>query len=338
MELGAGDSIRDWRSIVALGRNTASYKFALAQAILELGASDQDFIALEDLALPFATRVARHLETKPQGVMGSSRFLHACRWFNEGRVSVADLQDAAVELGFRNVIDAFHRVGSSDTGVRFFIDERRSGVQPGIRLTDLALTLATEKSVAETLDREAEGRWNLVESAWDEKHATGSQLIVEYDFDSEVIVPAIKGKRRPITAARWALNSYQRGRCFYCYEVINLNSGSPEYPDVDHYFPHHLMAAGLMANLDSPWNLVLACQRCNRGSRGKFGKLPHESLHERLWKRNEWLIESQHPLRETIIAAAGQSPANRRRFLKRVDSSVSGLASRIGRWSPSRKS
>lgn len=295
-------SAADWRRIVALGRNTASYKFSLAQTLLELGQQEREFLALEDLALPFAKRVAAHLKSARQGVMATSKFLSACAYFNEGRVSEDTLRDAALELGFRNVIDAFHVVDDADTDTRFFIDERRGGGLPGIRLTDDALRLATEPEVARCLDREAEGRWNLVEQAWETRHSTGQLLIVQYDPPEEILVEALSGKRRPITVARWALNSYQRGRCFYCYEQITVFPGSDTTADVDHVFPHRLMASGFPFYLDSPWNLVLACQNCNRGAGGKFGALQSRDYLERLARRNEAFIASHHLLGETLTS------------------------------------
>ena len=49
-----------WRSIILLGQNTASYKFALAKTLLELNI-DNDLVLLEDLALPYARNIAQHL-------------------------------------------------------------------------------------------------------------------------------------------------------------------------------------------------------------------------------------------------------------------------------------
>jgi hypothetical protein len=45
------------RALVLLGRNTASYKFTLAKALLELKSQPGDLLKLEDLALPFATSI-----------------------------------------------------------------------------------------------------------------------------------------------------------------------------------------------------------------------------------------------------------------------------------------
>ena len=82
-----------WRSIVLFGRNVASYKFALAKSLLEVAASDDDLVSLEDLSVPFARNICQHMElVDRQGTFARSRFLDACRFFNAGRTSVIDLR------------------------------------------------------------------------------------------------------------------------------------------------------------------------------------------------------------------------------------------------------
>ena len=51
-----------WRSIILLGKNVASYKFSLAQTLLEIPKQKTE-IMLEDLALPFALNICEHLKT-----------------------------------------------------------------------------------------------------------------------------------------------------------------------------------------------------------------------------------------------------------------------------------
>ena len=50
---------------------------------------------------------------------------------------------------------------------------------------------------------------------------------------------------------------------------------------------------------------MLACSECN-GAAEKGAKVPSLPLLERLNKRNEYLISSNHPLKETIDQADGQ--------------------------------
>lgn len=78
-------------------------------------------------------------------------------------------------------------------------------------------------------------------------------------------------------------------------------------------------------NLDGVWNLILACKDCNRGVGGKFARIPEEKYLDRLYRRNEYLIISHHPLREALIAQTGASPRDRWRFLKELDKRATEL-------------
>lgn len=309
---GESQSEREhFRSIILFGRNVASYKFALGKSLLELASAGNELVLLEDLAVPFARNICEHLTViDRQGTFERSRFLDACRFFNAGRIDADELRASTVLLGFNNVIDAFHVVGAGDVPTRFFIDERSHG---RIRLTESLLELAQHPEAAD-LTAETEARWRLVEEAWDGR-AAGRQVTVLYDAPTELLVPALLGKRRSITEVRPALNGYQKGHCFYCFGPIHLFAIDTEAPEVDHVFPHVLMSRGLPIDLDSPWNLVLACSTCNRGPAGKFASLPHDRYLQRLYRRNEFLIGSNHPLRETLIAATGAHPPARRTFL-----------------------
>jgi hypothetical protein len=107
-------------------------------------------------------------------------------------------------------------------------------------------------------------------------------------------------RRVNLAATRPALNGYQRGRSFYCRAAMPLITA-----DVDHFFPWILRERREMPDADGIWNLVLACRRRNRGEQGKFAAVPASALVARLHERNEWLIESHHPLRETIMLQTG---------------------------------
>ncbi len=178
-------------------------------------------------------------------------------------------------------------------------------------LTD-AFSELLESEQSSNLGEETEARWRLVETAW-ELGVSSSLLTVKHDPETEALfmIDPLRG-RRPITGARTALSGYQKGHCFYCFDGFPL-LGSPP-PDIDHFFPHSLKSVGFKG-VDSVWNLVLACRRCNRGSNGKFNRVPSLRLLKRLNTRNEFLIESHHPLRETLIAQTGANATERRDFL-----------------------
>src|SRR4029079_18485598 len=84
--------------------------------------------------------------------------------------------------------------------------------------------------------------------------------------------------------------------------------------------------------VDGVWNLVLACPLCNRGIDGKLDSVPSIRLLERLHTRNEFLIASHHPLRETIMAQTGRSEAERSAFLNACH--MKALATLLHQWEP----
>jgi 5-methylcytosine-specific restriction endonuclease McrA len=313
------------RGIVLLGRNVASYKFALAGAILELAATGATYASLTDLAEPFSRRLCSHLATSPrQTISPSSTYLEICRKFNTGEATHEELILATKRMGFNNVIDAFHVVGSGESRTRFFEDDRK-GPRNGISLTDSIFTVAETKALQ--VSREIEARWRLVETAWD--LGINTSLIL---FDDHTGILTDRDARIAVTSARDALNGYQRGHCFYCFAPISTTSGDDNLADVDHFFPHVLQRIGILGNLNGVWNLVLACQACNRGNGGKFDAIPSLVHVNRLARRNEYLCESHNPLQQTLKSQIGQSTVERNVFLQNVLTESTRF--KAGGWSP----
>jgi 5-methylcytosine-specific restriction endonuclease McrA len=322
-----------WRAIVLFGRNVASYKFALARSLVELAPVSDDLVRLDDLAVPFAREIARHLKSADrQATSRSSVFLDACRSFNRGQLSSDQLRAETVRRGFNNVIDAFHIVGSSEVPTRFFHDERATA--KGIRLTDEFRRLMVDAQ-ADSLAPEAEARWRLVETAWN-LDVPKRVLEVRTDLEAKELFVMTEATRRvSIVGVREALNGYQKGACFYCNQPITIGRGESLDADVDHFFPKRLDHSGWFGgvNIDGVWNLVLACTQCNRGAGGKFDLIPHIQYLERLNLRNNWLIDSHHPLRETLIAQTGATEQKRASFLQQCDQlAIDAIPSR---WRPS---
>ena len=301
-----------WRGIILRGKNSASYKFALAQSLLELKPQSGQLIQLGDIAPTFAKHLTQHLKgSDKQGAAKSSKFLNICRDYNAGKLTDNELVDATIRHGFVNVIDAFHVVGKSDIPKRFYEDERKTN--NGIRITDEFSELL-EREQASNLPFEVESRWRLVETAW-ELNISNSLIAIDYDLESGSLFAAVdRQRRKAVTSSRDALNGYQKGRCFYCNCDIHLDDEVHENPDVDHFFPHTLKQYGFVG-IDGIWNLVLSCQSCNRGSGGKFDSIPKEHLLKKLHTRNEFLITSHHPLRETLILQTGKNEQARKSYL-----------------------
>lgn len=305
----------NWRAVVLFGRNVASYKFALAKTLLAIADRKDERVSLEELAAPFSRHLCEHLKlADKQTTSRSSKFLDACRAFNRGELSEDVLVGTTARLGFNNVIDAFHVVGSGPVPVRFFEDERggNRGGGGAIRLTDELRRLAGSLQGGGLAD-EAEARWRLVETAW-QLDLPRAGIAVQADAAQDLLFVEAEGRRirrTGLTRVRGALNGYQRGRCFYCRAETPLGA-----TDVDHFFPWVLKERGEMPDADCVWNLVLACRGCNRGERGKFAAVPSPRLVGRLHERNNWLVDSHHPLRETIMLQTGIEAEARASFLR----------------------
>jgi hypothetical protein len=299
-----------WRAVILFGQNVASYKFALAKSLIEVSGTGQDFVKLEELAEPFSRYIIEHLAKAPrQATSASSRFLEACRKSADGKLSKADLIGQTARLGFDDVLDRFHVVNREEIPIRFYTDERKNG--SGIRLTDELFRLR-ERVQFGNLPREVEARWRLVETAWQLKVARTALTVA---VDDEALVTISNGRRANLTSCRDALNGYQKGKCFYCFNDISVESDSELLADVDHFHPRKLMQVGSALNLDGVWNLVLACRECNRGMNGKMTLLPQRRFLERLDTRNEFFVSSHHPLRETLMLQTGAIRQERVSFL-----------------------
>ena len=323
----APTSAGDWRHIVRFGRNVASYKFSLGQALLELAARQQTFVPLPELAVPYAAALCEHLQVEDrQSTSAQSQFLDACRSRNRGDLEAAQLAEATVRLGFANVIDAFHvSRGGQPTQTRFFVDERAS--RQGITLTDHLLELSNGLQ-AKVLPLEVDTRWNLVQMSWGLR--LGTRLVsFEMAPDKKAVdlyAPA-RLRRGPITGVRDALSGYQDGRCAYCGTPFT-DIGTSRVA-VDHVLPWVLMTREWQdGDLHQVWNLVLACYACNGAKRDRP---PAADWMPWLEQRGEHLIASHHPLRETLISQLGPDPAHRHQTLARRHTAATEM---IPPWSP----
>jgi hypothetical protein len=304
-----------WRSIILFGRNVATYKFALGKTLLEIMPTGKSIITLDDLAEPYARNLCEHIKTEPKQITSaSSNFLNSCIKYNQGIIDKNQLIEITVKQGFNNVIDAFHNVNNEEVPELFFKKDYDSKSKK-IILTDNMFKLK-EIMFSKDLYSEAEARWNLVENAW--KLGVSKNLIhINYDDnDKELYSIENRNKRKNVTSAKEALNGYQKGKCFYCFDDITRESKQEKSCDVDHFFPHLLSARLENINLNGIWNLVLACPCCNRWD--KSSRIPVVKYLERLHRRNEYLISSHHPLRDTLMRQTGMTEDKRIEYLNYV--------------------
>ncbi|WP_366185354.1 HNH endonuclease [Flavobacterium ovatum] len=319
-----------WRAIILFGKNSATYKFAFAKALLETIEKEKTKISLEELSIPFANSIVDHLQkSDKQGNSVTSTFLEGCRGFIKGDMKPEDLYRLTEKYGFVNVIDAFQNVNGGAVSNTFY-EKNFIGGKKEIVITDNLLKIK-ELFQYRNLNQEVEARWNLVETAWNLK-INPNLLEVNYDEEKSLFfIESNVMQRIDITSVRDALNGYQKGKCFYSLQDISINKNNLNICQVDHFLPHinkkeHCKNG---ANINGVWNLVLADSNVNLN---KSAKIPDVRFLERLYDRNEYYIESKHPLAETIINQTGLTKKQRRNFLQFQYNLALSLS--IQRWRP----
>jgi hypothetical protein len=319
-----------WRAIILFGKNSATYKFAFGKALLQLTSQETNSVTLKDLSPLFVNSILQHLKKNDkQGNSGSSAFLSACRQYNKNEITYDKLLDITEKQGFVNVVDAFQNVNGESVPKKFY-EKDYSGNTKRIVITDDLLKLK-ESIQFSNFDSEVEARWNLVETAWN-IDINPNLLEVKIDDDLQTLfIESNFMRRKDITSSRASLNGYQKGKCFYSFQDISINSGDNNLCDVDHFFPHvqKIKFNDNGSNVNGVWNLVLADKFVNSH---KSAKIPELKYLERLFKRNEFYIASKHPLGETIVNQTGKTSKERRSFLQRQYDLSLNLS--IQKWKP----
>jgi hypothetical protein len=319
-----------WRAIILFGKNSATYKFAFAKTLLELIEKEKTKITLNELAVPFANSIVEHLKkSDKQGNAGSSKFLSGCRNYINGMISITELYSLTEQLGFINVIDAFQNINGGIIPNPFYEKNFVRGKKE-IVVTDNLLKLK-EFFQFRNLEQEVEARWNLVETAWN-LEINPNLLEVKHDEKNSLFfIDSNPMRRVNITSVRDALNGYQKGKCFYSFQDISIKSNDKNLCEVDHFLPHlnKIVHQNSGANINGAWNLVLADPVINNHKRAR---VPVRKYLERLFNRNEFYIESKHPLAETIINQTGSRKEDRRRFLEAQYNLA--LSQSIQQWKP----
>lgn len=302
-----------WRAIILFGKNSATYKFAFAKSLLTLVEKEKTRISLEELAIPFADSIVEHLKkSDKQGNAESSKFLEGCRSFINNDLSKDELYNLTEKEGFKIVVNAFHNVNGGEIP-NLFYEKDYNSKKKNLVITDNLLKLK-DLFQYRNFNQEVEARWSLVETAWNLK-INPNLLEVQYDENKSLFfIESNLMRRRDITSVRDSLNGYQKGKCFYSFQDISVNRLDQNICEVDHFLPHvnkqiHYENG---ANVNGVWNLVLADKDINLNKRAR---IPEKRFLERLFNRNEFFIQSKHPLAETIINQTGFTRESRWKFL-----------------------
>jgi len=277
-----------WRAVVLLGRNTATYKIALAHSLALFVSQGHTLISMNQLAETFFDLYLKRLvEGRPQlsypgrqTVMERIVALH-----NVGKLD----REAAIERvtleAFDDVIPRFHTVGDLAVPIPFY-----EQTKAGLVLTDEAFQVF--KNTSDDLLAELNSRWSLLEAAFIMKRQD-----CRMENDIRAIYLKTGYERTNITQNVPFLNGYQNGMCFYCGDPL---AGYEVH--VDHCIPRQLIQH------DELWDLVLAHRFCNLQ---KEDLLPGRRYLEKLIARNEHIVASNHPARQKIIDKLGSTSAQR---------------------------
>lgn len=319
-----------WRAIILFGKNSATYKFAFAKSLLGLIEKGITKVSLEQLAIPYADAIVDHLKkSDKQGNASSSKFLAGCRGFINGEITQGELYGLTEKFGFVNVVDAFQNVNGGIIPKPFY-EKNYSNAKKQIVITDNLLKIK-ELFQFRNLEQEVEARWDLVQTAW---NLQINPNLLEVKFDEQHLqffIETDSMRRKDITSVRDSLNGYQKGKCFYSYQDISIKKNDFNICAVDHFLPHvnKLEHGKNGANINGVWNLVLAEATVNLN---KKAKIPEKRFLQRLFNRNEFYIQSKHPLAETIINQTGATKQARISFLtKQYDLA---LCQSIQTWKP----
>lgn len=319
-----------WRAIILFGKNSATYKFAFGKILLKLASKETNTFSLKEISPLFVNSILEHLKKNDkQGNSNSSTFLNACRKYNNGDIDYDNLLSVTEKYGFVNVVDAFQNVNGGIVANKFY-EKDYNGASKKIVLRDELLKLK-ESFQFTNFNEEVEARWNLVETAWN-LEINPNLLEVKIDDDLQTLfIESNFMRRKDISSAKASLNGYQKGKCFYSFQDISINSKDENLCAIDHFFPHvhkiRINESG--ANVNGIWNLVLSDKFVNLS---KSVKIPEIKYLERLYNRNEFYIASKHPLGETIVNQTGRTSSERKRFLqKQYDLSVN-LS--LQKWKP----
>ena len=284
-----------WRAIILYGLNASTYKIALAQCLVRYGRGNQVEIPLDDLARDF------FLLYKARLVSGKPQLAQPNRWTvmeqvvaleRMGTIPFDEAVSRVARNAFNDVLPRFHTVSDRTLPFAFYEFDGRT-----LRLNDVLFELFTAQRHEDLLE-ETMSRWDLLEAAF-----TIRRERWELSNDIREMYLQRGYERTNVTHLRPVLNGYQQNDCFYCGETM-----SDGEVHVDHVIPRQVIQH------DEVWNLVLAHRFCNLQ---KADNLPDRRYIEKLIARNEYFIASNHPIKQKLIAALGNTQAQRRETVLR---------------------
>jgi len=277
-----------WRGVILHGKNASTYKIALATLLVDYSNRNFTKIPLDELASDFFHVYQKRMENGLRQNKTSGRDTYAEQMVNEvkaDKTSESDALEFLKENALKKmVLQRFNTICGKKIPEPFYSFDNTH-----LTLSNNILEIFTTKQGL--LEDELNSRWDLLEHAFTESNAAET---MELDEKLEWIKHS--SKRTNITKFIFVLQGYQRGKCFYCGEDIDGEI------QVDHVIPRQALRH------DEIWNLVLAHKFCNQD---KSDNLPPKPFVEALFVRNEYVLDSNLPLREKLKLVVKKTPAER---------------------------
>lgn len=318
------------RAILIFGKNSATYKFALCNALMQQRPVSQ--LKYSDLRETFLKSFIEHFRLCPSQFQGAreTSLIKASHEYVAGTLSWDRYCEVAERTIYNNVFDAFQNIGNGSLDKKSLLFEHDRGNRK-IILTDELNAVLSDPATAAAVLEESQSRWRVVEEAW----RVGLSPNLLYDVNNRLFFREMGNQRVSLRSAVTTLMPYQKGMCFYCGEKLELKAvnGDSRFPDVDHFLPHVALVRELPEiNPDGVWNLVISCLQCNRGSKGKFDQIPADNFFEKLTRRNVFMAEEHsHSLKYSVLKSLGVS---RKEQIKEAMQRVYRKFQVFGRWSP----
>ena len=288
-----------WKAIILYGLNAATYKMALAKCLLSFAKNAKTVISWGELAEAFYFRYKQRLADYPMPQQSNpgrlTKLERIVKQVEIGQLTDLAAVDRVANEGFNDVIPRFQTIGTNRQIAADYFYEFDFG--KSLILKDNLFQIA--ESTPSELEDEIDARWNLLEGAFS-INQTQSQYSLANDIRTIYLENGYE--RKALAENVPFLQGYQGNVCFYCGEDLT----SPLA--VDHVLPRQVI------NHDEVWNLVLSHQSCNTW---KSDKVVGPHFIEKLVKRNENIMGSNHPWKRKIEQQLGRSKLLRSHSVKR---------------------
>jgi 5-methylcytosine-specific restriction endonuclease McrA len=282
------------------GRNSATYKMALAKVLLKFSRKGQSVLSWDELSKAFFEEYLTRLSCDspmPQ-LETTGRLTVMERLVAKYQEGVLSLDEVITKVGadsFNDVIRRFHNVSNVGDISNNMFYEYEFG-----KTLILKDEVCSFEGGSQFQVQEIDSRWNLLEGAFLQKRKEDFGLANDL---RKIYLQGSSGERRVLTSNIPFLIGYQGNACFYC--GLELLEGDIH---VDHVLPRQVV------NHDQLWNLVLAHSHCNED---KSDKIIGEHFIKKLIFRNENIMGSDHPWKNRIKSDLGATSSARKKTVQK---------------------